>query len=253
MKTTEVSEDYLHRYHNTNFTGSLPSLEEFMRVRGRGFEWFEDNYAPLLPADKNATILDIGCGMGEFLLFLKQRGYQNIEGVDISAHLIEYCRQLVGCTATQIVELRSFLDARPGTYDLIYLGDVIEHFPKTELLPNLAAIRDALRPGGSLLQRTNNAAGLAGSYMRYTSLTHEFCFNDRAMRKVLETAGFKPVRVFAERLKMRWRPKYIAWLLFRRAWYAALNLGYLAELGSDRPRVVTRLLLAQAFKPKQEK
>ena len=160
MKTADVNEDYLHRYHNTNFRGSLPSLEDFMRVRGRGFEWFEDNYAPLLPADKNAAVLDIGCGMGEFLLFLKQRGHHNIEGVDISGHLIEYCRQLVGCPATQIAELRGFLETRRGRYDLIYLGDVIEHLPKPELLLNLEAIRNALCPGGFLLVRTNNAAGL---------------------------------------------------------------------------------------------
>jgi 2-polyprenyl-3-methyl-5-hydroxy-6-metoxy-1,4-benzoquinol methylase len=249
MKTTDVSEDYLFRYHRTNFPGSMPKIEDFMRVRARGFEWFEDNYAPLLPPDKQASILDIGCGIGGFLLFLKNHGYDNIEGVDIAGHMLEYCRQLVGCPATEITDLREFLGPRESRYDMIYLGDVIEHFPKDELLPNLAAIQRALRPGGFLLVRTNNAASLAGPYMRYTSLTHEFCFQDLVMKKVMETAGFKPVKIFGEHLGFRWRPKYIAWLLLRKVWFAVLKIGYLAEVGENSPRVLTRYLLAQAFKP----
>lgn len=249
MKTTEASEDYLRRYHNTNFNGSMPSLEDLTHFRRRGFEWFEDNYAPLLPPDKQARVLDIGCAMGEFLLFLKKRGYDNIEGVDIAGHLTDYCQQLVGCPATQITDLRGFLATRENHYDLIYLGDVIEHFPKDDLFPNLAAIQRALRPGGFLLIRTNNAAGLSGLYMRYTSLTHEFCFQDHVMKKVMQTAGFSPVKVFGERLGLRWRPKYLAWLLLRKVWFAVLRIGYLAEVGGNSPRVLTRVLLAQAFKP----
>lgn len=243
-----MSDEYLFQYHNTNFRGSLPTLETFQQVRGRGLEWLEDNYAALLPQDRNAAVLDIGCGMGEFLYFLKRRGFQRIEGVDISSHLIEYCRALVGCEASVISDLEDFLRARPNRYDLIYLGDVIEHFPKTTLLSTLEAICTSLKPGGCLLLRTNNAAGIQGTYSRYTSLTHEFCFNERVLRKVLETAGFAKTSIFGERLAFRWRPKFIAWLALRKIWYSILSTIYLIEIGSDRPRVLTRLLLARAWK-----
>lgn len=240
--------DYLHRYHNTDFEGSLPSLQDFRWLRRRGQEWFEDNYAPLLPTDRNAEVLDIGCGMGEFLFFLKGCGYMRTEGVDISAHLVEYCKRLVGCEVSQISDLEEFLGTRPRRYDLIYLGDVIEHFPKSSLFSTLDAILDALRPGGFLLLRTNNAAGIAGMYSRYISLTHELCFNERSLRKVLEAAGFKKVKVFGERIAFRWRPKLVSWLLLRKIWFGFLKGVYTIELGSDRPRVLTRLLIAQAFR-----
>jgi 2-polyprenyl-3-methyl-5-hydroxy-6-metoxy-1,4-benzoquinol methylase len=243
-----VTEHYAERYHNIDFQGSLPPVEEFLRVRGRGQEWLEDNYESLLPANKEAAILDIGCGMGEFLYFLKQRGYQKIEGVEISEHLIAYCERLVGCPVTRISDLQEFLTSHPARYDVIYLGDVIEHFPKSDLLAILDALREALRPGGILLVRTNNAAGVAGPYLRYISLTHEVCFNDLSLRKVLETVGFKRISVFGERMRLRWRPRFIVWLALRKLWFAFLNLAYLIELGTDRPRVLTRTLLAQALR-----
>lgn len=243
-----MSDAYLHQYHNTDFVGALPPLHNFREVKRRGLEWFEDNYGPLLPSDLNAQVLDIGCGMGELLFFLKERRYSRIEGIDISDHLVEYCRQLVGCTVHCISDLEKFLQTRQGQYDMIYLGDVIEHFPKPGLFPILDAIGRSLRPGGFLLIRTTNAAGIAGMYLRYTSLTHELCFNERSLRKVLETAGFKKIKVFGERIAFRWRPRLIVWLLLRKIWYAFLKGIYTIEIGTDRPRVLTRVLLAQGVR-----
>lgn len=240
-----MSDDYLHRYHNTDFSGALPPLHTFREAKRRGLEWLADNYGTLLPSDRNARVLDIGCGMGELLFFLKERGYARLEGVDVSAHLVEYCRQLVGCTVHCTGDLEGFLGARQGQFDMIYLGDVIEHFPKPALFPILDGIRQALRPGGFLLVRTNNAAGVAGMYLRYTSLTHELCFNERSLRKVLETAGFKTIKVFGERIGFRWRPRLIVWLLLRKIWYVFLKGVYTIEIGTDRPQVLTRLLLAR--------
>src|SRR5438445_12979718 len=42
-------------------------------------------YAPHLPDDRKAKILDLGCGMGHFLYFLKQAGYANHWGIAIGA------------------------------------------------------------------------------------------------------------------------------------------------------------------------
>jgi len=42
-----------------------------------------------LPEDKKAKIIDLGCGNGGFVYWLQQIGYQNAEGIDISAEQIE--------------------------------------------------------------------------------------------------------------------------------------------------------------------
>src|SRR5207247_9221749 len=46
------------------------------------FDDLEMNYSPWLPADRNAAVLDAGCGRGRVLAFLASRGYARLEGFD---------------------------------------------------------------------------------------------------------------------------------------------------------------------------
>jgi adenine-specific DNA-methyltransferase len=41
--------------------------------------------------DKNALVLDTGCGRGIFLQALKNKGYKNVYGIEIDKELYEYC------------------------------------------------------------------------------------------------------------------------------------------------------------------
>ena len=49
----------------------------------------EYNYSPLLPNNKNARILDAGCGHGRILNFLYEKAYQNLLGVDRDKEALE--------------------------------------------------------------------------------------------------------------------------------------------------------------------
>src|SRR5437016_7027213 len=44
---------------------------------------FGGRWGAWLPPDKDIHILDIGCGYGEFLYFLRSLGYRNIVGLDL--------------------------------------------------------------------------------------------------------------------------------------------------------------------------
>jgi 2-polyprenyl-3-methyl-5-hydroxy-6-metoxy-1,4-benzoquinol methylase len=241
-----MAEAYVREYHNTEFRNALPTPEAFRRQHAVNMRWFDDNYLALLPADRAARILDVGCGRGEFLFWLKERGFHGIEGVDISEHIAAYCREVVGCEVAQSGDIETFLTDR--RYDVIHLGDVIEHFPKTSLFSILRAIRGALRPGGFLLVRTPNAVGLAGLYMRYNSLTHELIFNDRTIKKAFQAGGFDRIDVQGERFGWRLRPRFLAWMLLRALWFRLMRLIYVIELGVEAPKVLTRNLIARGWK-----
>lgn len=49
------------------------------------------NYLKYLPKDKNAHILDLGCGMGHYIYALKKMGYCNVAGVDASESNVKFC------------------------------------------------------------------------------------------------------------------------------------------------------------------
>lgn len=50
------------------------------------------NHLKHLPNEKDTRILDLGCGMGHFLYFLKANGYNNYLGIDFCDENIKFCR-----------------------------------------------------------------------------------------------------------------------------------------------------------------
>src|SRR4051812_11252362 len=47
---------------------------------------------PWLPADHNARIYEVACGSGLMLRWMREHGYTNLSGSDISKSQIEYAR-----------------------------------------------------------------------------------------------------------------------------------------------------------------
>jgi len=57
---------------------------QLRNVNPNQFISIPDSIKNALPIDKKARILDIGCGLGSFMIFLKNEGYENVYGIDIS-------------------------------------------------------------------------------------------------------------------------------------------------------------------------
>jgi SAM-dependent methyltransferase len=99
--------------------------------------------------DKNARILDVGCGSGEFISLLLQRGYQNLHGVEIDDTLI-------GMAAGVLTEIRkSSATALPfsdNCFDCIYMFNVMHHLrDMAEYEQALAEMSRCLRDGGRII------------------------------------------------------------------------------------------------------
>src|SRR5438105_4987031 len=89
-----MSHDYRKQlfdgYLETSYKhGNILTLKQFQMAS----EAFEIDYQGIMPEDKESVILDFGCGIGHFLYHLKQKGYVNFYGVDISPQQVDYCRQ----------------------------------------------------------------------------------------------------------------------------------------------------------------
>src|SRR5438105_4009771 len=101
------------------------------------FGSYDLNLSRLLPTDREAPILDFGCGMGHFLLYLKHNGYARAEGLDVSRSQIEYCQSIGLEKAWFAADPVSFLKSRPSRYQRVFSLDVFEHLPKAEVMPTL--------------------------------------------------------------------------------------------------------------------
>lgn len=148
-----------------------------------------------LPAERDATMLEIGPGGCEFAEQLaKAWGYRDVAIVDREPEVIAVAIAL-GLPAEQVDDVSSYLATQPARWDRVMLFHVLEHVPKRQIIPLLAAIRGSLRPGGRVLIEVPNMGDpFNGIHARYADFTHEVGFTEESLRYVLGQAGFGEVR-----------------------------------------------------------
>jgi 2-polyprenyl-3-methyl-5-hydroxy-6-metoxy-1,4-benzoquinol methylase len=144
--------------------------------------------------------LDVGCGGGEFLLFLQSLGYTNTFGIDLSPEQIELAKKQ-GLRDVEVAEAIEYLSKHKEKFALITAHDVIEHFPKEKMLPFLDAIYAAL-VGGTVILSTVNAESPFGARHRYYDFTHEVAFIPP--RVSLKCFGRRDLRWWASFPRSRW-------------------------------------------------
>ncbi|CAG0933549.1 hypothetical protein RHDC3_02613 [Rhodocyclaceae bacterium] len=186
------------------------------------FRQFERNYRRFFPARTDAPLLDIGIGRGEMLSSMKNWGYADYRGIDISPSTIAFCSSL-GLPCERVEDTAAWLREHPGSFDMITLLDVLEHVPKAGTIPFLTALRGALAPGGTLIVQVPNMQAPDSQLHRYNDFTHEAGFTENSLRQVLLTAGFSAVslhgfedsvaQTLREKVRLMLRPLY--WRLVR--------------------------------------
>jgi len=236
----EIYQQYLSTHFKDSFTES--SLE----ATSRGYEWV----TKYLPADKRATILDLGCGMGHFLYFLKKKDYTDFEGIEIGREQVDFIKQNIAEQVTLVEDTSRFLKERLAKYDLIVMFNVIEHLPKAQVLETLKSVCGALKTGGKLIITTGNMACLTSLFLRYIDFTHEVGFVETSLRQVLRLAGFNKIEFVPDEVRLRaFTPRAILGYLVRHLHRLFLKAIYLVERpGVTRPRILSYTLKAVAEK-----
>lgn len=157
---------------------SAQEYDFFMKI-------FKINYKRFLPSDKTTQIFDIGCGVGFFLYFLEQEGYQNYTGIDISDEQIQQAKKVCKGRLLQY-DLFDFLNENTELYDFVIMRHVLEHFKKDEIFNVLKRVNSIMSKEGVLLIEVPNAGSpIFGSYFRYSDFTHEIGFTLESLEDIL--------------------------------------------------------------------
>lgn len=149
------------------------------------------DFAAWLPADKNAPILDVGCGGGAFVVACRELGYTRVRGIDISEEQIEHCRQQ-GIEGVECADASAYLAESREHYELVVLLDVLEHQTKERAFALLDHVNERLVPAGRVLLRVPNMSNPLNLRTRYVDATHEIGFSRESLDQVLRLTGFEP-------------------------------------------------------------
>jgi 2-polyprenyl-3-methyl-5-hydroxy-6-metoxy-1,4-benzoquinol methylase len=198
--------------------------------------------------DRDAKILDVGCGYGALVHFAREAGYRDVSGVDGARQQVEAAENL-GIGGVRLGGVLETLEAAPeGSLDLILALDVVEHFAKDELLLLVDAVHRVLREGGRWIIRVPNGDSPFVGNILYGDLTHELAFTRESIAQLLSASGFSDVRCYEDAPVvhgLRSATRAVLWRVIR----AGLRLYTATETGNaSRDAVLTRNLLAVARK-----
>jgi SAM-dependent methyltransferase len=119
-------------------------LEETWDDPGRNWPAKNELIESLVSTD--ATVLDVGCGTGGILRYLRKRGYENLHGLEISAYAVERLRsEGISMHVGRLPEI----SAESGSFDVVIASQVLEHIVRRDRFAK--EIWRVLRPGGRVL------------------------------------------------------------------------------------------------------
>jgi len=229
--------------HQTDLRG-LKEPDDLIRTFTKTAKWYKCRLKDNLPQNHSAEILDLPCGYGNFLYFLKTQGYKNVLGVDFDPQQVELATSID--LNASVGDGLLVLKDKFNKYDLISSLDFLEHLTKDNLLEFLQLCSKALKKNGQMILRMPCSDGIFGARDRYNDLTHEIGFTSGAITGVLEVVGFKDIIILDERPQPYKLVNLVRRVLFV-AFTGLANLVLLA-IGISPPRVWTTSMWVCASK-----
>lgn len=203
-ETGRTHEDSGTRY--TQYHCDACEVEFWWPMKNPGAEWYSQherygvrNADPVWGATANhkktlslltepGRVLDVGCGIGNFLELAKEQGWE-CAGVDIDPDAIESAKRKTGIADLEAIDVITYAKKYPDKkFDLITFYDVLEHVDNHNEF--LAAIHSLLKPGGHIamsMPYRKHALWLMKGDLPPVHLT---CWDRRSLRKFLEARGF---------------------------------------------------------------
>ena len=177
--------DELNAYKYVGFEDQFRGSQAAIRQR-------LESYLPYF--DGASDVLDVGCGRGEFLDLLQQRGIV-ARGLDLNHEMVEVCRAR-GLDVAE-ADVVSYLEGLPdGSLGGLFAAQVVEHLQPGYLLRFLELAHYKLRPSSPLVLETLNPACWVAFFESYIrDITHVWPLHPETLRYLVLASGFSDARI----------------------------------------------------------
>jgi SAM-dependent methyltransferase len=140
------------------------------------------------------NVLDVGCGRGEFLELMKEKGIGGY-GIDLESDAVRYCQDS-GLEAMQEDAIEHLKGLKDESVDGIFFSQIAEHLTPSELVELIGVAYTKIKGGGYIVAETPNPQCLLiyASFF-FADLSHVQPIHPETLKFLLLSAGFKDVEI----------------------------------------------------------
>jgi 2-polyprenyl-3-methyl-5-hydroxy-6-metoxy-1,4-benzoquinol methylase len=188
-----------------------------------------------------SSLLDIGCGTGEFLGYCKENGFKCI-GIEPSPAARKLAKDNHDLAVFDLSELAAIESA---TFDVITMWHVLEHVH--DLKPTVQTVKRLLNPGGHYFVAVPNPESFDANHYgafwaAYDVPRHLFHFAPDTMKKIMAAAGLQ----FVSSKPMKMDAYYVS--LLSEKYSSGKGLGLMSALKSFNNGLLSNLKAGSAEK-----
>jgi SAM-dependent methyltransferase len=207
--------------------------------------YYDANYRRWLPDDRQAAILDIGCGQGDFVRYVHGLGYRNLTAVDLDAQAVTALKDLDGVTALE-TDIRDDLPSTlNGPWSVIVAKQVIYYVDRGQAPALLRSLAAALEPDGRLVIEIFNGALLSSRFTQAKDPGILTAYSELGLERLLAITGLKVECMHGAIIRGS-----LLYRIARSAWHRLYRLLLILDRGRDEelPRVWSKSIIAVARK-----
>lgn len=188
--------------HQENKEGFIPKVYEKVKSIN-----LKNKYTIATEKTRKGKILDIGCGVGDFLHTMEQHGWEGT-GVEPSEEAKAIAKKRIKAQLLSSEEQENLID---GSFDVITMWHVLEHVDA--LRWQIQQLYRLCKPGGRIIIALPNYKSYDGQYYKaawaaYDVPRHLNHFNEETIIKIFEESHLKHIKT----KKLHWDAYYISYM-----------------------------------------
>ena len=224
----EISEYYesdAYISHSNSSKGIINKVYKLVRKRA-----ISSKLSTISKYVSRGTILDIGCGTGDFLSHCQKKGWE-ITGIEPSAQARMVASEVHKITLHDTAYISKLKDA---SFDVVTLWHVLEHIHK--LQDRIQEIYNLLKPGGIVLIAVPNHISFDASHYKehwaaYDLPRHLYHFEPNTLIRLFKNKKFNTINI----LPMKYDSFYVSMLSEKYKnkksnYLSAASIGFLSNL-----------------------
>lgn len=147
------------------------------------------------------SVLEVGCGTGQFLAYLAAKGVEDFVGIDADGGVRAAIPE---AAANRFVEsdLAAFVAENTGQrrFDRVVLFDVLEHLTLEQGIAALESLHAIVADGGRLAIRVPNGGSPWGLHIQHSTIDHVTIYTTDKLIELARLTGYDCLRFLPQKI-----------------------------------------------------